>query len=158
MKIQEVTNQSDIRAGVINLYSLEDWFTDEYLYNDKTIDLGYEEYLLELQREGKTEEEIEEALEYYESDNCYLLIGDWKKDKDGKYLVDKNGKNGWSATYSNSNGAIVCIEYSKKCTPCHHTSPCYVMADGRGPCGDLDTKGDSVIAYCFPEDYYRKED
>lgn len=42
------------------------------------------------------------------------------------------------------------VEWSRHTTPCHHTSPCYVMADGSGPCGDLDTPGDSVVAFALP--------
>ena len=61
------------------------------------------------------------------------------------------GPNGYAATYSGGN---FCVEWSKHTRKCNNTSPCYVMANGDGPCGDLDTKGDVVLAYDFPPEYY----
>lgn len=65
--------------------------------------------------------------------------------------LDSSGKTGYALTYNTDSGNL-CVEYSRTTKPCHHTSPCYVMADGSGPCGDLNTAGNSVIAFCLPDD------
>jgi hypothetical protein len=150
------TNKDNLVAGVTMLRELHNWWAEDYLYGEDAIDLTYEEYKAELVAEGKTDEEIEEELDFYEPDCVTILFGDWYQDpKDNLYKIDKEGHNGFAGTYSNSYGDHITIEWSKWSVPCHHTSPCYVMSDGR-PCGDLDTEGDSVEAYCLPEDHWRE--
>lgn len=148
------TEKKDLVAGVIALHSLHDSFSEECLYGSDAIDLTYLEAETDLEAQGKTEEEIEEEMEDFEADSVTILFGDWKLNKEGKYEIDYDGKNGFAGTYSNYMGAIATLDWSKHSARCNKTSPCYVMTDGR-PCGDLDTKGDDVEAYCFPEDYYR---
>ena len=123
------------------------------LMNSDGVDLGYEEYQAEIEASDMSDEDKQDALDNHETDSSQWLVGDWKKDANGLYEIDYRGKHGFAATYSNANGNIVCVEYSHETQRCHHTSPCYVMADGSGPCGDLDTNGDSVLAYCLPECY-----
>lgn len=98
------------------------------------------------------EAEAQSRLECLESSGPYL-IGDWRKNAEGLYEIDHNGSAGYAAQFnSGSMGDIVTVEWSKTTKRCHHTSPCFVMSDGSGPCGDLDTVGDSVVAYCLPDD------
>ena len=127
-----------------------EWFFD-LMFADG-IDLNWEQFLLDLQEEEElSEEDRDDAMENYESQGCSYLVGDWKQDKDSKWEINKEGEHGFSATYDNSNADTVCVEWSKTTKECHHTSPCFVMADGSGPCGDLDTEGTSVVAYCLPD-------
>jgi hypothetical protein len=148
-----IRNPDIPRVGVIGLNSekLHDWI-HEVIHEG--IDLTIEELILELQEAGKSEEEIEEETQYYESDSTTYLIGDaWKKNEEGKYSIDKTKS--WAGVYRSDSGNIT-IEWSQFTRPCHHTSPCYIMADGSGPCGDLETPGNSVIAYDLPPEFYRE--
>ena len=56
-----------IRYGVISYNKIKPEALDE-LYTDGT-NLDYNNYIKELEAEGKTEDEIEELTEFYESDN-----------------------------------------------------------------------------------------
>ena len=76
------------------------------------------------------------------------------KNTDGRYEIDRSKT--FAAVYSSYSGNVT-VEYSKHTTLCHNTSPCYTMADGSGPCGDLDTKGDTVTAYTLPPEYFKNE-
>ena len=98
-------------------------------------------------------DDAQEEMEYVEFDTKVILLGDWIK-VDGKYSIDPNGKEGFAAEYNSGTGTI-CVEYSKHTKLCNNTSPCYVMADGSGPCGDLDSEGDTVIAYTLPVEFFR---
>ena len=148
------TNKSkELVAGIISLHKLYDSFSDDYLYSCSSIDLAYEEAVKELEAQGKTEEEIEEELQDYNNDYVNILFGDWKQNAEGLYEIDYLGSAGFAGSYSNNGGGTITLDWSKWSTECHHTSPCYVMSDGR-PCGDLETKGNSVEAYCFPKDHY----
>jgi|GEM_PF-5307147 len=156
------------RAGIISANSLDQDFISDIMmmgtdlnWDSNVIDLkrdaqaeGEEKGLSEAEIEELFEEKCEEANLSWESDGSTYLFGDWKKDKDGKYEIDKEGKLGFSLTYSISSNSVS-VEWSKTTKKCHYTSPCYVMADGSGPCGDLDTPGDSVVAFSLPEDVLR---
>ena len=61
----------------------------------------------------------------------------------------------FAAVYNSDSGNIS-VEFSQTTRSCHHTSPCYVMADGSGPCGNLDTPGNSVVAYDLPREFYKE--
>ena len=127
---------------------------NELPYDSDSIDLSYEEFISELQEQGKTEDEIEAELDCFECDSRTFLVGNaWFKGADGKYEIDKTKE--YAATYSGDSGNIS-IEWSKYTRKCNNTSPCYVMADGSGPCGDLDTPGDAVIAYDLPPEFYNE--
>ena len=133
------------RTGVVGCNDLN----SEFIYEDidAGIDLSYEEYLLELKEEELSEEEIEERTEHYEHDSPTHLIGGWKKVK-GKYVVDKTKE--FSAIHHDG---TICVEFSKHLRRVGYTSPCFVMCDGSGPCGDLTSEGD-VLAYDLPPEYY----
>ncbi len=142
-------------------HSVASWFFDE-CYSDG-IDLAWEEMQLEIASEVKaanpdaSEEEIEdmisEASENCENDRSYFLLGAWVKNDKGQYEIDTSGKAGSFACSYNSDSNTVTVEWSETVVSCHHTSPCFVMADGSGPCGDLDTAGDSVQAFALPASY-----
>ena len=148
-------------VGVVNCHNLASFIYDEI--NDG-IDIAYEEWALERKEELETsgmavdiiEETIEHESQDMEFEDSNILVGDWKRNDDGKFEIDKNGKAGWAGVYRSCSGAILCVEYSKHTVRTHHTSPCYVMSDGR-PCGDLDTKGDSVLAFTLPPEYFEKD-
>ena len=137
-------------TGVISFNS--ELLDQEKLYDltdpNNCINLTYEEALTELKEEGKTDEEIEQELEFIEFDDAIYLIGDAWEFKDGKFTINETKE--LAATFSSG---IICVEYSKYSKETHHTSPCYVMKDGR-PCGDLDTIGNSVRAYDLPSEFY----
>jgi len=141
------------KVGVISAHSelLDQDYVQDLLCDEHNIDLDYEDFIQELEEEGKTEEEINEVSWEYTSDESTYLIGDGWILKDGKYEIDKTKE--FAATFS-SHSNNICVEYSKYTRMVHHTSPCYMMADGSGPCGDLDTEGDSVLAYDLPKEYY----
>lgn len=139
------------RVGVMNF---RDGFEDYY---QDAISLTWMEIEAEIRAElaekgydaDELDEQVDEVMRDIEVDSETFLVGDWHRVGD-KFEIDHNGKNGFAATYNTDSG-VLCIEWSTATKQCHHTSPCYVMADGRGPCGDLDTAGDSVLAYCLPE-------
>ena len=149
-----IKNRSKPRVGVVSIRSLADWVYDEI---DQGIDLTWEEFDDEMnQRIEKGEislDDAQEEMEDVEFDTKVILLGDWIK-VDGKYSIDPNGKEGFAAEYNSGTGTI-CVEYSKHTKLCNNTSPCYVMADGSGPCGDLDSEGDTVIAYTLPVEFFR---
>ena len=147
-----IKNREIPRVGVIagNSELLSDYIYDDI---DQGIDLTYEEYLLELEEQGKSEQEIEEEMDMACFDERIILFGDaWIKNNEGKYEIDKT--KGVAASYD-SGSNIITVDWSKTTRKCHHTSPCYIMANGDGPCGNLDTKGDAVLAYDLPKDWYK---
>jgi hypothetical protein len=147
-----IYERSKPRVGVVSVSSLGDIW-DEIVNG---IDLGYEfAYQEALAESSGDEDETERRLQYFESSGPYLF-GDWQKGNDG-YEPNTAGPNGFAACYNPDSG-IVTVEWSQETRWVHHTSPCYVMADGRGPCGDLDTPGDAVLAYTLPESYFSKGD
>jgi len=143
-----IRNPLKPRTGIISQNSVSFEFLDEIVIHG--IDLSHENYIAELEAEGKTEDEIEEECYLYESLETTYLYGDWLK-VNGKYEINHNGKYGYAVTYSNDSGNI-CVEWSKDTKQCNNTSPCYVMSDGSGPCGDLNSVGTNVVAYCLPLD------
>src|ERR1041385_4156102 len=165
-----IRNRSVPRVGVVNANSLYDDLFQDCLNNG--IDLTYEDTRMEMEREVKAEfteaslesgEEFDDSviesvidrrLEHLGMDNHYFLLGAWVKNDQGEYEIDKSGKSGDYALTYNTESGIVCIEWSQYTTQCNNTSPCYVMADGSGPCGDLDTPGDAVTAYTLPKDMF----
>jgi hypothetical protein len=119
------------------------------------IDLTYESYLEELS--DLSEEDREREIDMAEFDSRTFLLGAWVKDDKGMYVIDKTGKSGSFALTYNTDSNNVAVEWSQLTKPCNNTSPCYVMSDGSGPCGDLDSEGDAVIAYTLPDDMFRNK-
>lgn len=151
-----IRNAEKPRIGITNCNSLAEFAIDE-IYGPNHIDLTFEELCQGLRDEGIEEdsEEWDKRLMYADCESRVILFGSWKKDENGKYVPDTNGI---FAAIFNSESNNVAVQWSKYTTPCHHTSPCYQMADGSGPCGDLDTPGDSVIAYTLPAAFFRKDE
>jgi len=162
--LRDILNNDNLtdRVGVVSMGSLQDWLYSELIIDG--IDLGYESFLdnitQELLDDGLPPEDIEDYIEdnclsdHYDSDGTVILFGDWCKDSNGLYIPDIKGSKGFSATFhSGAFGDIVMIDRSKWCTRCNYTSPCFVMSDGSGRCGDLDSAGD-ILAMCLPEEYY----
>jgi hypothetical protein len=138
------------KVGVISCNQLKSFIYDEI---NQGIDITFEEFYDDLLDQGLSEEEIEKNTDRYEKDNSTILIGDWKK-VNKKYEIDKNGPNGFSATYNDN---IICVEYSKDVKKRGLTSPCYVMADGSGPCGDLSLPGD-FDTFSLPGDFFGEDE
>lgn len=138
------------RIGIVSANSLESFVFDEI---DQGIDLDYEMLRLDLDKQGYSEEKIDSMLEDYENDNATIIFGGWIK-IDGRYSPDKTKE--FAAEYCRIDN-IITVVWSETTKRCHHTSPCYVMADGSGPCADLDSVGDAVIGYDLPSEYYANE-
>lgn len=159
-----IRNRSKPRTGVVNANSLYSELIDDCF--NCGIDLTWESFkderLAELTRENPEldENEIQDLFDNdsgMECDSYVFLYGAWVKNDVGQYEIDKSGASGSFALEYNTENGIVCVEWSLETTECNNTSPCYVMSDGSGPCGDLDTKGTSVIAYTLPVEMFAKE-
>lgn len=135
---------------------------DQYIFDviNEGIDLRYQEALHELKGKfedlDQYEEAVEELNDSWDSDYACRLVGDWKKTQEGRFEIDTKGKHGWAATYSNENGCILVVEYSKHTTRCVPTSLCYRRADTGGPCGDLDSQDPNgeIEAYTLPRVFF----
>lgn len=160
-----IRNRSKPRIGVINARSLYSELIDD-CFNDG-IDLTYESMKEETEEQIREENPnlddmaieqlVNESLEMVEFDSHVFLLGAWIKENN-QYVIDETGKNGeWAIEYNTGTG-IVCVEWSQLTKQCNNTSPCYVMADGSGPSGDLDTEGDAVTAYTVPNEMLRTDD
>lgn len=159
--------------GVVNCHNLDNGIYDLI---DEGIDLGWDDAIDELKKECRQqmisegfedesseeyqsryeelyEEKEQELSDNYEGGYANRLVGDWKKNAEGNYEIDRAGKNGWAGSYSNDSGAILVVEWSKWVAKCNETSPCYIRKDTGGRCGDLDTPG-SMFAYCLPKDLF----
>lgn len=148
-----IRNEEKPRVGITQANRLDPSVFDA-IYDG--IDLRYEEFLLSLKEDGIEEDSKAwyEATDRYQEEETEYLFGDaWIKNEEGKYVIDDTKD--YAAVYSSATGSIS-VEFSKYTKRCHHTSPCYVMADGSGPCGDLDTEGDSVVAFTLHPDYFQK--
>jgi len=139
------------RVGITQANRLNSFIFDDI---NNGIDLTFEEFLLDLEKEGLTEQEKDSRIDQYDNDNRVALFGSWKK-VNGRYEVDKSGE--FSAVYNNDSGNIS-VEWSRTLKRCAKTSPCYVMTDNSGPCGDLDSDGDDVEAYSLPAKYFNQEE
>lgn len=158
--------------GVVNCHNLHSSINDLIA---EGIDLCWEEALLDIENEIRGilkeldldvdsqeyqekfddlyEEKAEALAVHYDGGYSARLVGDWKKNRDGKYEIDHNGKEGWAGTYSNENGSTLVVEWSKWVAKCNQTSPCYIRKDTGGRCGDLDTPGD-MWAYSVPPEFF----
>jgi len=154
-----IKNRQSPRVGVISESSLSFDLFEECLNHG--IDLTFESFRddtlknLRIQNPDLDDDGIDELFQsesdMAEFDSRSFLLGAWVLGSDGPE-IDKSGASGtYALTYDTGTG-MVCVEWSTNTTYCHHTSPCYIMADGSGPCGDLDTKGNAVIAYTLPVD------
>jgi hypothetical protein len=160
-----IKNRYVPRVGVVNAGSLYNELFEDCI-NDG-IDLTWESYkdetMTRLMNDNPDlddfaiEELFETESDCVDFDSRTFLLGAWIKNENGNYVIDRSGKSGSYALEYNTGTDTVCVEWSQITKPCGNTSPCYVMADGTGPCGDLDTIGDTVIAYTLPEDMFYKE-
>lgn len=158
-----IRNRSKPRVGIVSASSLYgDLFQD--CLNDG-IDLDWIEIYEDTEKRLKSENPdidecdlsdlVSDELQDFDRDSYRFLLGAWIKDSSGQYVIDKSGASGNYALEYNTNSGIVCVEWSLFSKRCNNTSPCYVMADGSGPCGDLDTEGNAVLAYTLPQDMFR---
>ena len=115
-----------ITTGVYNANDVE------WMWDDPSIDLDWEEHLKECKNE--------------EHDDCGpqepgdQLFGEWTKDKEDKYVPDMTGE---YAAIFNSDHNTIQVLWSRYTIRCHHCSPCY---PGQG---DVDHDG-VLIAYSLP--------
>ena len=158
-----VKNRFKPRTGVVNANSLYPDLFEDCL--NRGIDLTYDSYredrLAELQADNPEldENEVQDLFDNdcVELDSRVFLYGAWVKNDSGQYEIDRSGEHGSFALEYNTETGIVCVEWSLETTPCNNTSPCYVMSDGSGPCGDLDSEGNAVTAYTLPSDMFSKD-
>ena len=158
-----IKNRLAPRVGVISAYRLFDELFDECV--QRGTDLTFEEYRTETIARLKAEHPslddsdlddlFDSESECVDFDTRTFLLGAWVKGPDGTYSIDKSGARGTYALTYNTGTNTVCVEWGVKTVLCGHTSPCYVMADGSGPCGDLSAQGDSVLAYTLPSDMFQ---
>lgn len=156
-----IRNRSKPRVGIVNASSLYHELLDDCFANG--IDLSYESYkdetMTQLMNDNPElddfaiEELFETESQNLELDSRVFLLGAWVKNSEGQYEIDKTGENGSYALEYNLESGIVSVEWSQFVTEYRNTSPCYVMADGSGPCGNLDSPGNEVIAFTLPPGY-----
>lgn len=106
-----LVNSETPTTGVINTNRVIQFIIDEI--DENGIDLDFEEHCKDCHKE--------------DHDLCYIslsptyLIGDWRKDDDGRYIVDKSGKNGYAAICAEIYTQVVWskyIRYGDLCSPC----------------------------------------
>jgi hypothetical protein len=156
-----IKNRFKPRTGIVSAHSLYSELFGDCL--NRGIDLTWESYkderLAELTRENPDldETEIQDLFDNdsgMECDSHVFLYGAWVKNDIGQYEIDKTGASGSFALEYNTETGIVCVEWSTETMLCGNTGPCYVMSDGSGPCGDLNSEGDTVTAYTLPDDMF----
>lgn len=118
------------------------WLVDEI---DHGTDITLEEYEQD-NPEGLTDEELQDTLENWDSSQDTILIGQWRKDEDGKYAPDETGD--YAAIVGEVYTQVVFSHNIKRCALC---SPCY---PGQG---DLDSEGE-FLTYDLPADMYDSHD
>jgi hypothetical protein len=159
-----VRNRSKPRTGIVSSNSLYGELFDDCI--NRGIDLTWETFReermaeLTLENPELDETEIQDLFENdsgMELDSHVFLLGAWVKNSQGMYEIDKTGASGSFALEYNTETGNVCVEWSIEIIKCGNTSPCYVMSDGSGPCGNLDSTGDAVTAYTLPDDMFRNE-
>ena len=159
-----IRNRSKPRVGIVSANSLYNELFEDCINNG--IDLTWESFRDELAHEidrnnpdlgaDEKDELFEKESECAEFDSHTFLLGAWVKVND-RYEIDKSGKSGSYALVYDTGSNNVSVEWSTLTTQCNNTSPCYVMSDGSGPCGDLDSKGDAVTAYTLPANMFSDE-
>lgn len=129
--------------GVIHMNDCNDEIYD-FIQHDVAWNATYNEYLTSCPEDTP----IEEWIEYYEPEGEDLLVGSWRQDKTGQWLVNHNGNSGYAAVV-NDDGYIQVIwsKHFKQCRPC---SPCYPNQ------GDLTTEG-SLWTYSLPPHLMQSE-
>ena len=158
-----IRNRFKPRIGIVSANSLNSDFFDDCFHNG--IDLSWESYVEETverlkdENPGMDEVELDQLLDREtqdaEFDSHTYLLGAWVKNSKGQYEIDRTGKRGQFALSYNTDSNIVSVEWSVITKACGNTSPCFVMADGSGPCADLNSKGTEVIGYTLPSDMFR---
>lgn len=108
---------------------------------DAGTDITLEEYVDD-NFEGLESEEVDKAIEDWDSSQDTILIGKWRKDSNGQYEPDPSGE--YAAIVGEVYTQVVFSKVTKRCALC---SPCY---PGQG---DLDTPGD-FLTYDLPADVY----
>lgn len=104
--------------------------------------LDCEEYIEEVNNDDTlTEDEKSDKLEYLECVDHVKIIGDWKKDEDGKYIPDEDGE--FAAILSSSSFNDCTVIWSKTiktgvnlCSPCA-PGQASIESDGKYSCYDL---------------------
>lgn len=127
-------------TGVLSFHSLD---LDSYPFESE-ICLTCQEAEKQVRKQYRGAKRDEE-LESIECDSSHAkIIGNWKKDKHGKYHPDANGE--YAAIVNESTVQVVYSKFTKRGNVC---SPCY---PGQV---DLDSTGD-FLAYTLPDDMLNK--
>jgi hypothetical protein len=128
------SDESDNNDGFLWGIEYED---EEWNYKD------VEWFETEAERDAKFDEPTDCDCECPDEMERAMLIGDWKKDENGKYIPDPDGEYAIDAT-GEIYGAVMFSKYTKRVALC---SPCFPS------CGDLDSEG-KFLAYDLPPDAY----
>lgn len=120
----------------------------EFIHEDAIngIDLRYEEALREWEMENPDSEDDFE----YDGEMGDVLIGFKWNDETQLYEEDPDAE--YCAIVNYDGHYVTQVTMSKYAVECHRCSPCY---PGQG---DVDTPGDSYIAFCPPPDAYGDHD
>jgi len=117
-----------IRYGVIGYNTISSEALDDI--HMRGFNVSYDNYIKELEAAGKTEEEIEEMVEFYESDN-----DTYEYKADGYEII--------------TSGLGLFVIHSPYTTTCKFCSPCCPGA------GDLDNCiDDGVETYCLGPEWF----
>jgi len=90
-----------ISRGITHQSKLDDDWLHEHLYARDSYDLAQEDW----ERENP-DKDPSEAPEFTHS---HIYFGDWHRFDDGVLIPNKDGKHGFSATYSNTSGRIAVL-------------------------------------------------
>lgn len=119
----------------------------EFIHEDANngIDLRYEEALMEYEAENPDAEDFE-----YDGEMGTVLVGFKFNDETKQYEEDPDAE--YSAIIDYDSNYTTQITMSKYAVECHRCSDCYPNQ------GDIDTPGDSYIAFCPPPDAFGEHD
>jgi hypothetical protein len=116
-------------------------FLEDAMFYEDGVDLAFEAHLEECDND-------DHDLCWESNGSETWIIGDWKKDDDGKWEPKKDGSRGYSAIVREIYTQVV---WSKRTQRCQLCSPCY---PGQG---DLGNKG-QFLTYDLPQEYYTEEE
>lgn len=128
-------------TGVIEINKLGQAFFDELNYS--SIDITLEEYIEE-NPENLTQNELDN-LDWWDSSQDTMLIGDWIKDKNDQYDYDPNGE--YAAIVNETTVQVIYSKHVRKNVAL--CSPCYPGQADSASTGDF-------MMYDLPAEFYEE--